>query len=469
MSDVTEDFPIDGGNPFDIPVETDYQDTSRLRTVKQRGGTDERRVAIYELVRERARIAAREQVAKERAELDAKGPAMVVADIDDMPHSLLGERAEIDQEEIEEAMKTRPISLVDALKMARKAKATPTMLTLIGDAGALLYRGKSNSLSGESGEGKSMVAKLAVLQEARAGRASLTIDREKDITEFAEKVFELGDVTNEEAALIFYWSPERSTAALMPMILGFAKKYDIDLVVYDSVSRDMSAFSDTASENSNDDVRRWYTACVQPVVRLGRTPFLIDHVVKPPTSQYGKSVVSDSLYSKGAVAKREVLTGHAMMMRGVRSFSQAKGGWAKLIDAKDNTGTFARGQVVAEFHVTPGDARSTFELRPNNQPVDSTGDVVPTILMEKLSRFIEEFDGRPSKNQVLTGVGGNSAAKMNGLGRLVDGGYLRIEDGPRAAKLMVSLRPFRRENFEAAARAPARPPAGPTADDPPFG
>src|ERR1019366_5212873 len=113
----------------------------------------------------------------------------------------------------------RPISLVDALKMARKAKATPTMLTLIGDAGALLYRGKSNSLSGESGEGKSMVAKLAVLQEARAGRASLTIDREKDITEFAEKVFELGDVTNEEAALIFYWSPERSTAALMPMIL----------------------------------------------------------------------------------------------------------------------------------------------------------------------------------------------------------------------------------------------------------
>jgi len=33
MSDVTEDFPIDDGNPFDIPVETDYQDTSRLRTV----------------------------------------------------------------------------------------------------------------------------------------------------------------------------------------------------------------------------------------------------------------------------------------------------------------------------------------------------------------------------------------------------------------------------------------------------
>jgi hypothetical protein len=414
-----------------------------------------------EVVRERAKLAARELMAAEKAEADALVPAMVVADVEDLPHSLLGERAEITQEEIEEAMKTRPVSLLDALRMARKEKATPTLLALTGDVGHLLYRGKSNGLSGESGEGKSMIAKLAVLQEARAGRASLTIDREKDIAEFAEKIVELGDVTDEQAALIFYWSPQRSTCALMPTILGFCKKYDIDLVALDSVSRDMSVFSATASENSNDDVRRWYTACVEPILRLGRTPLLIDHVVKPPTGQDGKSFSSDSLYAKGAVAKREILTGHALMMRSVKSFSKDVAGWAKLISAKDNSGSFTRGAVVAEFHVTPGDERSTFELRPNMQPVDAEGNAIPTILMEKLSRFLEGCDEAPSKSQMMTAVGGNTKSTLNGLDRLVASQHVRIDGGgPGKAMHLVSLKPFRRSDLEVVVDEPPATPVG---------
>jgi hypothetical protein len=395
-----------------------------------------------EVRRERNRREARRRIDEEQATEDVHTQPSLIADVHDLPTSFDGTRATLSQEDVETAMRTRPVTLFDALRMARVAKAKPELLQYDADPGALLYRGKSNGLSGESGEGKSTVAKLACYIEARRGTASLYIDREKDVTNFAETMVEFGDLTDAQAALIFYWNPTRSTAALMPVILGFIKKYDIDLVVIDSVSRDLAVWGPTANENDNNDVRRWYNSCVDPILRIGATALLLDHVVKPGADFGGRSAGTESLYAKGAAAKREVLTGIALMMRPVKSFSKYEAGWAKLVCAKDNNGTFAKGQVVAEFHVTPGLCRSSFGLRPSSQPVDEQGKAIPTVLMQRVSEYLQTATEPVSRNKVLSSVSGKEASLGDALDRLVSGGHATEQPGPHNGRYYLCRTPY---------------------------
>ncbi|WP_164700878.1 AAA family ATPase [Modestobacter sp. KNN46-3] len=445
-----ETSPFDLADWADVPSSADVTNLDEARAAREQRterrfldplDLEQQRAAA--LIREQARQDALRELAEKAAEERLNKPALEVANVDDLPMSLLGEATSIEQEDIEAAMVTRPVTLFDAMRMARKAKAAPTALEFAAAEGALLYRGKSNGISGESGKGKSTIAKMAVHQEAVGGRCALFIDREKDVANFCETMVEFGDLTDEQMARVFYWNPTKSTAELMPVILGFAKKYGIDLVVIDSVSRDLIKFSPTSNENDNNDVRRWYDACVDPLVRFGLTPFLIDHVTKP---QDGPGGPKESLYAKGAAAKREVITGHAMMTRSVVPFARGVAGWSKVVCAKDNNGTFAEGSVVAEFHATPGAGRTVFELRPSSQAVDENGKALPTVLMERVSAFLAEAGPGQSTNKVVTNVKGNEDAIKRAVQQLVKDEYVTVETGAaRGATLYTLARPYSQE------------------------
>lgn len=391
----------------------------------------------------------------------AKGAAFGLANIDDMPVSLLGERTSISQEELETAMEKRPVSLLDALRMVRAERAVPTILP-IGDnrEKCLFYRGRLNWVAGESGAGKSTIAKAACRDEAEQGRAVLYIDREKDIDDFAATMWDLGDVTDEQASHIFYWNPVHSTAALLPVVLAFMAKYGVDLVVIDSCSMDLTDWRSDYSENNNDNIRAWYKACVAPILRACGTVLVVDHVAKPKQSASGKNVDSESLYAMGATAKRAIVTGVALIMRTATHFSLKEAGHARLIAAKVNRGDFTTGEVVAEFHVTPHEGgRSDFQLRATAVKRDDDHPVVAkryTGYMERVSALLvqaeaigETMNGykvqKHFKEEAATrGTKYSSGYASTALADLVKGGYIELSEpvGGRKTQSYTLLRQY---------------------------
>jgi 5S rRNA maturation endonuclease (ribonuclease M5) len=87
----------------------------------------------------------------------------------------------------------------------------------------------------------------------------------------------------------------------------------------------------------------------------------------------------------------------------------------------------------------------------------------PTILMERASRYVEACEEPPSKNQVEKAIHGKSSDhKRQAVDILIRDGYFAVEPGPRNAKLLRSVRPYRELDEQTS------PPTTPTEDDIPF-
>lgn len=264
----------------------------------------------------------------------------------------------------------------------------PSMLD-VNEGEPLIYPGMSNVFIGEPGRGKSMIGQWLCITEARAGRTSLFIDLEKNLPHFVERLKAMG-CTREEAQRIGYWRLTKSiTPEALERIKTFVDANTVGVIVLDSVGRSISRSvinGKSLDENNNNDVRLWFDMQVDPWMRWGCTPVLIDHTVKP--SQNGQ----DSRYAKGAGAKLDVISGAAYLVRFAAPFSKEKEGMAKIYVAKDNNGERGEGQLAAEMHVTPRDEGTRIEITLTMPEQKSGDDWRPTVLMARISDWIEKMD-----------------------------------------------------------------------------
>jgi hypothetical protein len=222
----------------------------------------------------------------------------------------------------------------------------------------LLYLRKSHSITGHPGRGKSLISLycgLSVVHASATGRV-LFLDLEKDVDEYQERLTAFGLTTDCcEAERVSYW---RVDGAIDEIVVAGSVALCRDghdtLVIIDSVGRAITRAG--LDENSNNDVRRWYDACVEPLLRAGATVLLIDH--------YKKEGGSEQRFSKGAGAKLDVITGAAYGCRVTSPFSQQQSGAAQIMVAKDNNGARAEATIAADVTVTPlGDGRVDITLR----------------------------------------------------------------------------------------------------------
>jgi hypothetical protein len=95
--------------------------------------------------------------------------------------------------------------------------------------------------------------------------------------------------------------------------------------------------------------------------------------------------------------------------------------------------------------VTPGLERSAFELRPSSQPIDSSGKVIPTLLMERVSELLETTTKSLSRNEVQKSVTGKETMVGKALDHLVAEGFLTESAGPRNGRYYTSKRPYRQD------------------------
>ena len=300
----------------------------------------------------------------------------------------------------------------------------------------LLYPARLNSLFGESGGGKSWVAFAAVLEVIRRGRRALVLDWEDGAGGIVERLDLLG-VSPAEIALVDYRNPGSGLYRGVERLAAEITE-PVDLVVIDSVGEAMAA----GGVNSNDDaeVAVWFNLA-RRLTRLPGSPavVLLDHIPK--------ATDAPQLYSIGSQRKRAAINGASYRIDTLREPAQGRDGKWKLTVAKDRIGNRAKGTTAAIVDVTStADRIELYFHLTEAQEAEAKGERFrPTVLMERVSRYLEEHPGASQKN-VIDDVAGKTGALRDALAVLIDEGHVEVEHGPRGALYHHVKTPYREVN-----------------------
>jgi hypothetical protein len=323
----------------------------------------------------------------------------------------------------------------------------------------LLYPARLNSLFGESGGGKSWVAFAAVLEVIRRGRRALVLDWEDGALGIVERLDLLG-VTPAEIALVDYRNP---ATGLMRGVehLEATITDPIDLIVIDSVGEAMAA----GGVNSNDDaeVAVWFNLA-RRLTRLPGSPavVLLDHIPKANDAP--------QLYSIGSQRKRAAINGASYRIDTLREPAQERDGKWKLTVAKDRIGNRAKGTTAAIVDVTStADRIELYFHLTDAQEAEAKGERFrPTVLMERVSRYLEEHPGASGRN-IIDDVPGKTGALREAVAALIDERHVEVENGPRGALWHHVVNPYRElHDLTATHRDPPRPDRDPSRSEDPH-
>lgn len=355
------------------------------------------------------------------------------------------------------------LSAISALVRSGDYQPTTPEILAVEQSIPLLYPGRINSLFGESGGGKTWVALAAVAEVVRAGGRVLIVDYEDAPAGIAERLVALG-LTDDEIALVDYVNP---TTGIGLGVTELAKRaHTYRLVVLDSTGEAMAAGG--VDPNADAEVARWFVL-VRQLTRLDGGPAVVvlDHVPK--------ATDAPSAYAIGSQRKRAAVTGAAYRVDTLREPAKGRDGKLRLTVAKDRPGNRAKGTTAAVVDLTSDGetVQMRFHLSDAQAAAAEGRRFRPTVLMERISRWLEIHPGA-STRQLLASVTGKRETLQAALEVLVAEGWVVAEDGQRGGRSYTSTRPFRElddgeEGVENPDCGPPRPTAahrGPTAARP---
>lgn len=309
---------------------------------------------------------------------------------------------------------------------------TPQVMTRT-DGKPLLYPGAIHSISGEPGSGKTWAAIIAVDQEIRAGHHVLYLDFEDRAATLIGRLRSLGTPENAIRAHVRYIRPETALNPTARTALDKAAT-GCTLAVIDGITEAMTLHG--LSLMDNEDVARWLALIPHHIANLGPATLQIDHVVKNAEAR--------GRYAIGGQHKLAGITGVAFKMLTVKSFGRGNDGHAKLVIDKDRHGHVGpAGTTVAELHL---DARTEkvvgwLETPQETTTSDATGEMRPTVLMEKVSVFLEHV-ADATGSQIEKAVRGKTDYVRLAVRTLIAEGYVATSSGPHGSTLHRSLEPY---------------------------
>lgn len=306
------------------------------------------------------------------------------------------------------------VPLGELATQIRNGTLQPIVPELLAVNGALplLYRGRINSLFGESGGGKTWVALAAIAEVLRSGGQALMVDYEDHARGAVERLILLG-LDDDEIGRLDYRNPTTGLAAGITTVTGH-----YDLVVIDSTGEAMATGG--VDSNSDGDVATWFTLA-KAFTRLDGAPavVVIDHV--PKDSEAPKS------YAIGSQRKRAAISGASYRVDTIRESAKGRNGKLKLTVAKDRPGTRPKGTVAAEIDVLSDADGVRLELHQSDaQAAAEHGERFrPTVLMERVSRYLETVPAA-SQRAVCRSVTGKDEGLRTALAVLVEEGYVNL-------------------------------------------
>jgi hypothetical protein len=193
--------------------------------------------------------------------------------------------------------------------------------------------------------------------------------------------------------------------------------------------------------NRGVEVERFYRTVVTPLQEFDAAALLLDHVVKNKEAR-GKF----SIGAERKLAGADVHLGFEL----VQEFARGRTGRVKIVTHKDRPGYLPRPKAAELELVSDADTgRVTWAWHLAERAAEGKAHLPfrPTGLMEKVSRYVESRPEAVSRNAIETAVTGKRQFVRMAIDLLTNEGFLEAERGERNARLYVSARPFREDDF----------------------
>jgi hypothetical protein len=293
----------------------------------------------------------------------------------------------------------------------------------------MLRCGKRHHWPGPKKVGKSLAGFVHAIDVALAGGHVITLDRENGGDLYASRLEAIitARALNEEqqatitANLVYYEFPrfrKDDGADLVELCSG------ADLVIFDSQRMYLSDLG--LEENSSDDYAEFMGSLIEPLFAVGIATLILDNTGhQEPRRGRGNS-------SKGDL--NEIL----FALETVERFNLETTGKLRLEITESRFGNAGRWEMELGGGVFGSWKR--VDRLDEQQPA---GSFRPTAKMERASIFVEHCSEPVSRRTVTDGIGGNARYARIAVEVLVRERYFRQVDGPRGAKLVESLRPYR--------------------------
>ena len=291
----------------------------------------------------------------------------------------------------------------------------------------LLYPGRINEIHGEPGVGKTNINLAICAEVMQDGGKVLFLDPEDHAGAIGARFIALGgrpeDLTNR-----FYYLQYPSPDEIAPLQV-WAKTEGIAVVVVDGLAEALAA--ENVGEDNPTELLPWFKTRLRPFCEGGAAVLVSDHVAK--------STESRGRWARGSGCKLGRYDGVSYEIRLKGRYAPGTDGFVRLVVSKDrNGGVGPVSMEVADLHFTDaGEGQTDVEFRP---PSDTGKEKwSPTIIMEKISRFIE--GAGPCTKRLLRGLG-NSSHVDQAITELVRLGHLGIEQ-KGAAHMHVIKKAYR--------------------------
>jgi hypothetical protein len=315
----------------------------------------------------------------------------------------------------------RPSSLI---RLAANPPEPPTI-------GGLLYPGERTVLSGETESMKTWLALILAKAEMDIGLPVCWADLDAmGPGAMLERLQLLGATDDQIDELFLYIQPsEMLDPTKITELADTVTATGARLFVIDAFNPILSLHG--LDPNSVSDVETFWRTMADPICNAGGAPVLLDHVVKNPDNR-GKYASGSERKASGAIVHLGF-----KLLEPLRKGGQGR---TLLNVHKDRPGYLPR-PTIGRLVLTSDSDTISYRIEPDKSH-DETGGFRPTVLMEKISRYLVHQSEPISKNQIETAVDGKTDGKRKALEILVEEGYASRADGPNRAKLFTHIRPY---------------------------
>ena len=281
----------------------------------------------------------------------------------------------------------------------------------------LVYPGQRHLFSGPPESAKTLAAYAIGLEDVRAGGTVALVDFEMGMWDARDRLREMG-ATDDDLDQVLFIEPE--TPADETTALDIIDRFSPTLSIIDATA---GAFRlQGLDDNKRGDVERFGAILVDPFFDRGVTSLLLDHVVKNADNRNGFPI--------GSERKQGIVQVH-IGFEAVARLSRGGHGLYKLRVHKDRSGWLRRptwGEL--ELRSDPATHAIASEFRPTTEDPETPAEFRPTVLMERVSRYLETSDEPRSRTQVETSVKGKVPYLRVAMDCLVREGWASESIGP---------------------------------------
>lgn len=342
-----------------------------------------------------------------------------------------GARASHDQVgEPERAARTashswEPVNLLEAA-------ATNTTLPTIG---GLVYPGLRHLLLGEPESLKTWLSLVLAVAEIRSGRTVFHIDFESTAREMLSRLRDLGLEDEEIAGHFVYLQPSEplGSARAAAYLAELVATRQPSLAVVDAMVGALALHG--LDPNSAVDIENLHRALFDPLSAHGAAVVILDHVVKNEETRGRWATGSERKIGRADVALR---------IEVIQPFGRGKTGLARISTSKDRPGHLPRpraGDLSLYSDPDTGAITSSISLHDPREGEAQESTFRPTVLMEKVSRFLEHLAEPASRNMIEKGIEGKATFVRRAIDTLISEGYVDERRNGRT-RLCTLIRPF---------------------------